>query len=167
MDLQFIQIEQHLLNATYWNYDLYNTEEYKDNWNLENFSLLGPNRIARHEDIVARVYTRYSSGEPVLLFFDLKTKYGGVILKSPIVEAPTIIYIPHKIHYNPTFKVWATSNRFEWDNENQLLSWWPDKNEPSNQIIITPVVHDLDSSNLPEMAKNLISKTTFSTELPV
>jgi len=46
MDLQFIQIEQHLLNATYWNYDLYNTEEYKDNWNLENFSLLGPNRIA-------------------------------------------------------------------------------------------------------------------------
>jgi hypothetical protein len=30
MDLQFIQIEQYLLNATYWNYDLYNTEEYKD-----------------------------------------------------------------------------------------------------------------------------------------
>lgn len=166
MDLQFIQIEQYLLNATYWNYDLYNTEEYKDNWNLENFSLVGPNRIARHIDIVARVYPRYSSGEPVLLFFDLKTKYGGVILKSPIVEAPTIIYIPHKIHYNPAFKVWATSNRFEWDNENQLVSWWPDKNQPSNQIIITPVVHALDSSNLPEMANNLISKTTFSTELP-
>jgi hypothetical protein len=66
----------------------------KDFWNLENFSLLGPNRIARHIDIVARVYPRYSSGEPVLVFFDLKTKYGGVILKSPIVEAPTVIYIP-------------------------------------------------------------------------
>jgi Cellulase (glycosyl hydrolase family 5) len=167
MDLQFIQIEQHLLNATYWNYDLYNTEEYKDNWNLENFSLLGPNRITRHIDLVARVYPRYSSGEPVLLFFDLRTKYAGVVLKSPIVEAPTIIYIPHKIHYNPTFKVWATSNRFDWDNDNQFLSWWPDKNQPSNQIIITPAVHDLDSSNLPEMSKNLVSKTSFSMELPV
>jgi len=104
----------------------------------------------------------------MLLFFDLKTKYGGVILKSPIVETPTIIYIPHKIHYNPTFKVWATSNRFEWDNENKLLSWWPDKSQTSNQIIITPAtVHDLDSSILPDMAKDLISKTTFSTELPV
>jgi len=75
-----------------WNYYLSNTEEYKDNWNLENFSLLGPTRIARHS-------------EPVILFFDLKTKYGGVILKSPIVEY-TIIYISDKIQYNRTFKVW-------------------------------------------------------------
>jgi hypothetical protein len=97
----------------------------------------------------------------------LRTKYAAIILKSHLVEAPTVIYIPHKIHYSPTFKIWATSNRFEWDNENQLLSWWPDKNEPSNQIIITPAVQALDSSNLPEMAKNLISKTTFSTELSV
>ena len=68
MDLQFRQVEECLLNATYWNYDLYNTKEYKDNWNFENFSLLGPNRVARHMDIVARTYPRYSSAEPVLIF---------------------------------------------------------------------------------------------------
>ena len=44
MDLQYQQVEAHLLNSTYWNYDLYNTVDQKDNWNLENFSLLGPER---------------------------------------------------------------------------------------------------------------------------
>jgi Cellulase (glycosyl hydrolase family 5) len=166
MDLQFRQVEEYLLNATYWNYDLYNTREYKDNWNFENFSLLGPNRIARNIDIVARTYPRYSSAEPVLVFFDLKTKYSVITLKGDIVEAPTIIYIPYKIHYIPSFKVWASSSRLEWDNENQLLSWWPDKNKDLNQIIITPVINDLDISLLPDMARNLIGKLTFGAELP-
>ena len=56
MNLQFVQIETFLLNSTYWNYDLYNTREGKDNWNLENFSLLGPNRTPRNLDIAARPY---------------------------------------------------------------------------------------------------------------
>jgi hypothetical protein len=56
LNLQFNQIEAFLLNATLWNYDLYNTEEGKDNWNLENYSLLGPNRKPRNIDIVARPY---------------------------------------------------------------------------------------------------------------
>ena len=43
LNLQYEQIESFLLNATIWNYDLYNTEEGKDNWNFENYSLLGPN----------------------------------------------------------------------------------------------------------------------------
>ena len=55
-----------------WNYDLYNTVDDRDNWNLENFSLLGPKRIPRHIDITARPYPKYSSAEPYLLFFDLK-----------------------------------------------------------------------------------------------
>jgi Glycoside hydrolase family 5 C-terminal domain len=167
MNLQFVQVEKYLINATYWNYDLYNTQDYKDNWNLENFSLLGPNRISRHIDIAARPYPRFSSAEPILLFFDLKTKYCVIILKGPVVEAPTIIYVPHKLHYSPNFKIWATSNKFQWDNENQLLNWWPDKRQTFNQIIITPAVDNVDVSILPEMAKNLIDKIVFSTQLPV
>ena len=31
MDLQFQQVEAYLLNSTYWNYDLYNTVDHKDN----------------------------------------------------------------------------------------------------------------------------------------
>jgi hypothetical protein len=166
MDLQFVQAEKYIMNATYWNYDLYNTQDYKDNWNLENFSLLGPNRILRHGDIAARPYPTFSSAEPILLFFDLKTKYCAIILKGHVVEAPTIIYVPYKLHYSPNFRIWATSNTFEWDNENQLLSWWPDNGQIFNQIIITPAVNNVDVSILPEMAKNLMDKVVFSTQLP-
>jgi len=166
MDLQFNQVEKYLINATYWNYDLYNTLEYKDNWNLENFSLLGPNRILRHIDIAARPYPILGSAEPILLFFDTKTKYCVIILKGHVVEAPTVIYVPHKLHYSPSFKIWATSNKFEWDSENQLLNWWPDKEQIFNQIIITPSVNNVDVSILPEMAKNLMDKVLFSRRVP-
>ena len=56
VDLQFDQIESNLLDSTYWNYDLYNTVEGKDNWNLEDFSLLGPNRVPRNIEVMARPY---------------------------------------------------------------------------------------------------------------
>ena len=60
MDLQFKQVESNLLNAIYWNYNLYNTEEGKDNWNVENFSLLGADRtpvisILLHDHILCVV----------------------------------------------------------------------------------------------------------------
>ena len=164
MDLQFQQVEAHLLNATYWNYDLYNTVDDRDNWNLENFSLLGPKRIPSHIDITARPYPKYSSAEPYLLFFDLKSKYCIIVLKGPVVEAATVIYIPYKFHYNPTFKMWSTSNHFEWHSENQVMNWWPDKNEMLNQIVITPTIDKIDTSILPPISNNLMNKTNFSQE---
>jgi hypothetical protein len=164
IDLQFQQVEAYLLNATYWNYDLYNTLEDNDNWNLENFSLLGPNRRPRHIDIVARPYPKYSSAEPYLLFFDLKSKYCVIALKGPVVEAPTFIYIPYSIHYKPAFKVWCTSNRLEWQSENQIMRWWPDRNEILNQIIITPKIDRIDTSILPQVSNQLMAKTSFSQE---
>ena len=106
MNLQFVQIETFLLHSTYWNYDLYNTREDKDNWNLENFSLLGPNRTPRNLDIVACPYPIRSLAEPKLLFFDIETKHCVVILKGPLVDAPTVIFIPYKRHFTPKFEVW-------------------------------------------------------------
>ena len=90
MDLQYQQVEAYLLNSTYWNYDFYNTVDQNDNWNLENFSLLGPERKPRHIDIVTRPYPEYSCAEPHLLFFDLKSKYCVIVLKGLAVEAPTL-----------------------------------------------------------------------------
>lgn len=164
MDLQYQQVETYLLNSTYWNYDLYNTVDQKDNWNLENFSLLGPERKPRHLDIAARPYPQYSSAEPQLLFFDLKSKYCVIVLKGLAVEAPTLIYIPYKIHYNQAFKVWSTSNNFEWNSENQVMRWWPDRNETLNQIVITPISNKIDTSILPQLSKDLMNKTSFRQE---
>jgi uncharacterized membrane protein HdeD (DUF308 family) len=160
LNLQFEQIEAHLLNSTLWNYDLYHTKEGKDNWNLENFSLLGPNRVPRNLDVVARPYPMRSSAEPVLMFFDIESKYATIILKGKVVEAPTVIYIPFKMHYAPEFTVWATSKQIKWDKDNQLLYWYPAKELTLNQIIIGKS-KNLDTSVLPKEAKDLASKVSL------
>jgi hypothetical protein len=161
MNLLFIQIEALLMNSTYWNYDLYNTVEDNDNWNLENFSLLGPNRVPRHIDIIARPYPSRSSAQPFLLSFDLDTKYCVIILKGVVVNEPTIIYVPYRIHYSSGFRVWATSNSIRWEKEQNSLYWYPSQNMEQNQIIITPV-QELDRSILPPESNKIFNKTTFS-----
>ena len=162
IDLHYKQIESFLLNATYWNYDLYNTKDDKDNWNLENFSLLGPNRKPRHIEVLARPYPMRSSAKPTLLFFDLKSSYATLILEGPIVEAPTIIYIPYDFHYSPEFKVWATSKEIEWDRQNHLLFWHPAKDQSLNQIIIAKEPNDtVNTEILPKSARELVEKTSF------
>jgi hypothetical protein len=162
LNLQYVQIERFLLNATLWNYDLYNTEEGKDNWNFENYSLLGPNRKLRNADVVARPFPMRSSAEPSFLFFDADSKYASIILKGRVIsDQPTIVYIPFDIHYSPEFTVWATSNELKWDKENQLLYWYPSKDQPYNQLIIGKG-NKLDTKLLPDESKELASKTTFT-----
>jgi uncharacterized membrane protein HdeD (DUF308 family) len=162
LDLQFNQIEAFLLNCTLWNYDLYNTEDGKDNWNFENYSLLGPNRKPRNMDVVARPYPMRSSAEPSFLFFDVDSKYSSIILKGTVIsEEPTVIYVPYDIHYFSEFTVWATSNDLTWDKEKQLLYWYPSKDQPYNQLIIGKG-KKLDTHVLPEQSKSLASKTTFT-----
>jgi hypothetical protein len=148
MDLQFQQVERHLLNATYWQYDLYNTREAKDNWNEENFSLLGPDRAPRHLDIVARPYPLRSSAEPVLLAFDLATRHGVVVLRGPVVAAPTVIYVPGQWHYREGFEVRATSAVVTWDAGRQLIYWWPDPTTALHQLILCPA-GGFDPARLP------------------
>ena len=150
IDLHFVQIESNLLNSTYWNYDLYNTKEGKDNWNLEDFSLLGPGRVPRNIEVIARPYPLRSSAEPTLLFFDSESKYASIILSGPVIkDVPTVIHVPYHYHYSPSFRVWATSNKLEWDKTNQLLSWYPDTDEKENQIIIG-VTDNLEINALPK-----------------
>jgi uncharacterized membrane protein HdeD (DUF308 family) len=162
LNIQFNQIEAFLLNATLWNYDLYSTEDGKDNWNFENYSLLGPNREPRNIDVVARPYPLRSSAEPSLLFFDVDSKYASIILKgSVITDEPTVIYVPYNIHYSPEFTVWATSNDLKWDKEKQLLYWYPAKDEPYNQLILGKD-NKLDIDILPEQSKSLVGKSTFT-----
>jgi hypothetical protein len=162
INLHYMQIETFLLNSTYWNYDLYNTTDGKDNWNLENFSLLGPGRRPRNIDVMARPYPLRSSAKPILLFFDLKSSYATLILEGLAVDAPTILYIPYEFHYSPEFRVWATSKEIEWDRQNQLLYWHPAKDQTLNQIIIAKEQNEkIDIERLPKKARDLVEKTSF------
>lgn len=139
MDLQYRAVELNLLNSTYWNYDLYCTEERKDNWNLENFSLLGPKRQERNLDILARPYPMRSSAEPVLLKFDLDKKHAVMKFKGSPVNARTIVYIPKSRHYKDGFEVHATSSAMKWHEDDQILIWKPNKNHNTHLLVICPI----------------------------
>jgi hypothetical protein len=167
INLHYVQIESFLLNSTYWNYDLYNTTEGKDNWNLENFSLLGPGRRPRNADVIARPYPLRSSARPILLFFDIESTYATLLLEGNVVDAPTIMYIPYDYHYSPEFRVWATSKEIEWDRQNQLLSWYPAKDQTLNQIIVAKEhSNKVDIERLPKRARDSVEKTTFVNTFP-
>lgn len=154
MNEQYKYVEENLLNATYWNYDFYNTEKDHDNWNLEDFSILGPRRQPRNDDIIARPYPVRSSAEPKLLTFDLNTKLC-VMMFGDLVESShdTIIYIPYDFHYKNGFEVRATSNNMRFDMENNLL-FWGLSNSQKHQIIICPP-KSFDVGTLPDDAQNV------------
>jgi hypothetical protein len=163
INLHYIQIESFLLNSTYWNYDLYNTSEGKDNWNLENFSLLGPGRRPRNIDVIARPYPLRSSAKPTLLSYDLESRYFTLLLEGSVVESPTILYIPFDIHYSPEFRVWSTSRQIEWDRQNQHLYWYPAKDQKVHQIVVAKVGRSdrIDNERLPKRARDSAQKATF------
>ena len=162
LNLQFTQIETYLLNSTIWNYDLYNTEDGKDNWNFENYSILGPERKPRNIDVIARPYPMRSSAKPNLIFFDIDTKYACIILEGEVIsKEPTIIYVPFEFHYAPEFTIWSTSNNINWDKKNSLLLWFPSNNYSYNQLILGKK-NKLEIDILPDQSRQLIEKTTFT-----
>ncbi|MDF0681130.1 MAG: cellulase family glycosylhydrolase [Candidatus Nitrosocosmicus sp.] len=166
LNLQYDQIDALLLNSTIWNYDLYNTEELKDNWNLENYSLLGPERRPRNMDVVTRPYPMRSSAKPYALFFDVDSKYAAIALKGKVVsEKPTVIFIPFDTHYSPEFTVWATSsNEIKWDKDNQLLYWQPSNDLQYNYLIVAKgKIDQLDMKNLPKKISEMANNVTFTT----
>jgi hypothetical protein len=153
INLQYIQVESQLLNSTYWNYDLYHTKKGKDNWNLENFSLLGPNRKPRWLDLATRAYPILSSAKPIILTFDIKKKYFILALHGRAVDSPTVIYVPQRTHYHKGFYVWCLTGResIQWDSENQLLYWKPSKDDMLNMVVIT----EKDEVKIKDLSKEI------------
>lgn len=168
INLQYIQVESQLLNSTYWNYDLYHTEDGKDNWNLENFSLLGPGRKPRHLDLATRPYPILSSSKPVSLSFDVKNKYFSLMLDggggnaTASADVSTVIYVPRNIHYQNGFYVWSTTKSkesIEWDPVDQLLYWNPAK-EVGPSILLIAGSEDIDANKLRNEVRNSFSQLT-------
>lgn len=157
IEKQYELVEENLLNATYWNYDFYNTHDNHDNWNLEDFSILGSDHKLRNQDVVARPYPMRSSAKPTLLKFSPKTRHCIMMFSDVPVDAKSMIYVPNHIHYTDGFEVHATSNDIQFDRENKILLWQPSKNSTEHQIIFC-LPGGFDESNLPSESLNLFRK---------
>lgn len=175
MDLQFQQVEAFRLNATYWVYDLYNSGT--DNWNRENFSILGPSQSPRNLDIVARPYPMRSSGMPTRIFFDIESGTFATILQyDPSVEdSTTVLYVPRTVRfagrsddsgrdefgqYAGGFEIRSTSPPVCWDEERKLLYWRTDPGIKSNQIILCPL-GAYDPCSLPPDSSPILGITDY------
>jgi hypothetical protein len=161
LDLMFKQIEGCLLNATIWVYDPFWSSANFDNWNGEDFSILGTGGGVFHPEIIARPYPWRSSARPVSIFFDAPSKYGVTVLQGLPVAAPTVIFVPQKLQYKDGFSVRTTSNALKWDDQQQLLYWLPAAGETDHQLILFPT-GGFDPSRLPNSSKALLPKTTYA-----
>ena len=164
VDLSFQQIEAQFLNATYWHFDLYNSETDGDHWNTENFSVLGPDRMPRNWDLFARPYPLRSAAPPQLLWFDAQSKNFVLILSGPPVGAASVLYIPQGLQYSTGFDVRSTSPTLQWDETRQLLAWAPDPQQTQHAIVISPP-GGLNTEVLPERARQILSALPFFTTI--
>lgn len=165
MELQFRQVEQRALSATYWNYDLYNDAQARDGWNHEDLSLLGPERKGRQLDIVARPYAMRCKGSAARFYFDTGTKTGAIVFKGSGREAdfdnPAIVYVPCAIHYpKSAFLVRTAAKYVRWDAEQQLLYWLPVFVGDTATLIISPLA-GFDVAALPVELQNQLHLLPF------
>jgi hypothetical protein len=80
-----------------------------------------------------------------------------------VTDEPTVVYIPFDIHYSPEFTVWSTSKELKWDKENNILQWYPSKDQEYNQLVIGKGKLDkLETQSLPDQSSNLADKTVFA-----
>ncbi|HET6400366.1 MAG TPA: cellulase family glycosylhydrolase [Candidatus Kapabacteria bacterium] len=144
MNWQFEAVEQALVNATYWNVNLYNTEELRDGFMREDFSLVGYNKKIRNLDVATRPYVQLASAEPVHSHFNTRTKEFDLVLRGKPMDAPTVIYLPEKrlhplqpVHYEGGFNV-EYNGATEFHCENNQLRIPLDPAVELHKIIIRP-----------------------------
>jgi len=137
MELQFRQVEEHLLNTAYWNVNFFASER-GDDWNYEDFSLFGYQREERNIDIFARPYPMRSAAKPRHIGFDAGTKHGSLVLQGSASSAPTLVFVPAVVHYPSGFRVRASSGTLHWNASAQTLTWQHPPGDQPHVLTVQP-----------------------------
>jgi len=106
-----------LLHSTLWNYTADNTNQWGDQWNLEDFSIFSRDQKSKNGGRAVngfcRPYARKTAGEPVEMSFDQKKgRFLFVFKADAAIKAPTEIYIP-SVQYPHGVTVTVDGGRFE------------------------------------------------------
>ena len=144
MDRSMQAMDANLLNYTLWNYTSDNTNERGDRWNDEDLSIFCRDQQTHPEDInsggraleaVIRPYPIKTSGIPLSLKFDYRSGYFKYTFEcNPSLTVPTIIFIP-KIQYPNGIEPKVTGGKTRFDQEQQILEYWPLEPGVHNVII--------------------------------
>jgi hypothetical protein len=129
-----------------------NSFESGEGWNLEDFSVIGPDLEPRGWEAWLRPYARTTSGKQLETHFysplhpyepekGIPLPVGEFYLRMEGKEsdAPTEVFVPRR-QYPLGFYVWLSDGYAYFDSDRQLLTWYPTNDAPGaeHEIRILP-----------------------------
>ncbi|MFW9938714.1 MAG: cellulase family glycosylhydrolase [Candidatus Thorarchaeota archaeon] len=130
LTMYYDALDANLLHSTQWNYTEDNTNEWGDQWNLEDLSIFSLDQQLNPDDInsggraikgFCRPHFIRCSGEPLKTDFVIKQgRFYFEFNGDTSIKAPTILYIP-QIHYPNGYNVAISEGKFVKQEDNQLL----------------------------------------------
>jgi hypothetical protein len=162
------RISAHVLNRYYeafedlglgnmvWCFSAENDDKYGELWNHENFSIIDPNGDARGWSAYVRTYVRSASGKPIHQKFYSPFHFWDPIkgiapphrrfefeMEHKESDAPTEVYVPLR-QYPEGFYVWLSDGQAYYDEERQILYWYPHAEDVGihHRLMIQPALDD-------------------------
>ncbi len=161
----------HLLNSYYeafeelsvgnmvWCFSKSNSAEYGEDWNHEDFSIIGPDGEPRGWPAYVRTYARATSGKLIYQRFVSQYEYWKPLAGEPRPtghydlhmerresDHPTEVFVPLK-QYPQGFYVTITDGHAVYDAKRQLLYWYPTDDGPglTHALHIEPWLDDREA----------------------
>ncbi|MFW9773378.1 MAG: glycosyl hydrolase family 5, partial [Candidatus Thorarchaeota archaeon] len=130
LTMYYNALDANLLHSTQWNYTADNTNEWGDQWNLEDLSIFSKNQVVNPEDInsggraikgFCRPHFIRCAGIPLKTEFNIKT--GSFYLEfdgETSIKESTLIYVP-KVHYPNGFEVKVSEGKILKEENKQVI----------------------------------------------
>ncbi|TFG00943.1 MAG: hypothetical protein EU542_07580, partial [Promethearchaeota archaeon] len=123
-------MDSFLLNFTLWNYTADNTNEWGDQWNLEDFSIFSYNQQDQKDDLnsgarairgFCRPFVHRAAGQIMEQSFNYKRGlFKTKIILSEKISEPSVIYVP-AVQYPGGYQVSLSDGTYKKDLKKQLL----------------------------------------------
>ncbi|MBV72418.1 MAG: hypothetical protein CMH52_13925 [Myxococcales bacterium] len=148
------EISAHVLNSYYeafeelglgnmvWCFSATNDAKYGEDWNHEDFSVIGPDGEPRAWPAFVRPYARATSGKLITQHFVSQYHFWDPVQGVPRPtgdyelrmqrresDEPTEVFVPRR-QYPNGFYVWLSDGSAFFDHERQILYWYPSADAP-------------------------------------
>jgi len=116
-------LEEGFISNAYWDFSTENGSA----WNEEDYSIIDDDGRPRGLQVNVRPYVRRLGGTPMHQSFDPESKDYSLVFAGSAGNAPTIIYIPEKVHYPEGFMACISDGSIEYNKGKGELCYQPSR----------------------------------------